>query len=93
MRIERIVYLSRSEPELPADAEFSRAEFDATILLRKSKGVFRGDLPTVGQVARWIADLGGYTGKSSGGPFGAKVLSRGLDFIAPVAQLLTEREM
>ena len=48
----------------------------------------RGDLPTVAEVARWIADLGGYTGKSSGGPFGAKVLSRGLDCIAPVAQLL-----
>jgi hypothetical protein len=63
MRIERIVYLSRHDPELPADVEFSRAEIDAVILLRKPKGVRRGDLPTIGQVARWIADLGGYTGK------------------------------
>lgn len=93
MRIERIVYLSRQEPELPADAEFSRAEIDAAILLRKPKGVSRGDLPTVGEVSRWVADLGGYTGKSSGGPFGPKVLARGLDYIAPVAQLLAEREM
>lgn len=90
MRIERIVYLSRQEPDLPADVEFNRAEIDAVILLRRPKGVRRGDLPTVGQVARWIADLGGYTGKSSGGPFGQKVLARGLDYIAPVAQLLAQ---
>lgn len=93
MRIERIVYLSRQEPDLPADVEFSRPEIDAAILLRKPKGVKRGQLPTVAEVARWIADLGGYTGKSSGGPFGAKVLARGLDYIAPVAQLLAEKEM
>jgi hypothetical protein len=93
MRIERIVYLSRQDPDQPADIEFSRAEIDAVILLRKPKGVARGDLPTLGQLARWIADLGGYTGKSSGGPFGTKVLARGLDYIAPVAQLLTERDV
>lgn len=90
MRIERIIYLSRHDPDQPADIEFSRAEIDAVILLRKPKGVARGDLPTLGQVARWIADLGGYTGKSSGGPFGTKVLARGMDYIAPVAQLLAE---
>lgn len=93
MRIERIVYLSRQDPDLPADVEFSRAEIDAVILLRKPKGVRRGDLPTIGQAARWIADLGGYTGKSSGGPFGQKVLARGLDYIAPVAQLIAERDV
>ena len=92
MRIQRIVYLSRQQPELPADTEFSRAEIDATILLRRPKGFRKGDLPSLGEVARWLADLGGYTGPSSGGPFGAKVLARGLDYIAPVVQLLSRRE-
>lgn len=93
MRIQRIAYLSRQDPELPADTEFSRAEIDAVILLRKPKGVCRGALPSVGEVARWIADLGGYTGKSSGGPFGQKVLARGLHYIAPVSLLIAEGEM
>ena len=93
MRIERIVYLSRQEPDFPADLEFTRAEIDAVILLRRPKGVRRGDLPTLAQVSRWIADLGGYTGKSSGGPFGTKVIARGLDYIAPVAHLLSQGDV
>ena len=93
MRIQRIVYLSRQDPALPADTGFSRAELDAVILLGKPKGVQRGELPSLGEVARWRADLGGYTGTSSGGPFGQKVLARSLDYIAPVAQLLAEREL
>jgi hypothetical protein len=93
MRIQRGGYLSRQDPELPANTEFSRAQIDAVILLRKPKGVRCGALPSVGAVARWIADLGGYTGKSSGGPFGQKVLARGLHYIAPVSLLIAEGEM
>lgn len=63
-----------------------------TILLRGPKGFHKGDIPSLGAVARWLTDLGGYTGPSSGGPFGAKVLARGLDYIAPVVQLLSRRD-
>ena len=71
MRIQRLTYIARSTPDVPATVELAPVEIEATILLRKPSGVKRKDVPTLGQVVRWIADLGGYTGKSSGGPPGA----------------------
>jgi len=88
VRIERMIYLSRNEPDLSATVEFTQAEIDAVILVRRPKGVHPGESPSVGQVIRWIADLGGYTGKSSGGPPGSKVLARGMLRFQPVAEVL-----
>lgn len=93
MRLLRLTYLGRRRPELPATVELNRAEIDAVILLRKPKGIRRGSTPIVGDVVRWIAELGGYTGKSSGGPPGAIVLSRGLAQIRPVAQILAAADL
>lgn len=89
VRIERMMYLSRNEPEQPAEVAFSQAEIEAVRLLREPKGVSRGAHPTVGQVVRWVADLGGYTGKSSGGPPGTKVLTRGMLRIIDLADVLS----
>jgi hypothetical protein len=36
-------------------------------------------VPTIAQATRWIADLGGFTGKSSGGPPGSITIGRGLE--------------
>ena len=91
-RALRLTHLARETPDVPASAEFSRAEIDATILLksaRKPLGIAQGADPPLAHVVRWLADLGGYTGKSSGGPPGAIVIGRGLDRIAPVAIALT----
>lgn len=88
MRIERLKHLGRKTPDEPASVEFSREEIDAVILLREPKGYNMGDMPTVGQMVRWVADLGGYTGKSSGGPPGTVVLNRGLDYIASGVKVL-----
>jgi Transposase DNA-binding/Transposase Tn5 dimerisation domain len=81
-RIERIKHLSRSTPDVPAAVEFSAQEIRAVLLLRhgkKARDVLRSaPTPTLAQVTRWIADLGGYTGKSSGGPPGSITLARGL---------------
>lgn len=84
-RLERIKLLSRAEPDRSALEEFSRDEIDAAIALRKPKGVVPGATPTLGEVTRWIADIGGYTGKSSGGPPGIRVLSRGFDRVEAAA--------
>jgi len=93
MRIQRLTHLARTAPDEPATIEFSRAEIDATILLREPKGVERGDTPTVGDVVRWIADLGGFMGPSPKNKTatrrpGAIVIARGIERIAPVASLL-----
>lgn len=88
MRIERLTRLARTSPELPATAELTQAEIDAVILLKKPAGCRRGDIPSIASAVRWIADLGGYTGKSSGGPPGAIVIGRGLKRIEPVVVAL-----
>jgi hypothetical protein len=93
MRILRLTYLARTQPDLPATVELSRTEIEAVIRLRKPKGVTRDATPTIGDATRWLADLGGYTGKSSGGPPGAIVIARGLADIRPVVQLLDDQEL
>lgn len=95
MRIQRLTHLARTDPDAPATIELSRAEIDAAILLRKPKGVQRGKTPTIAEVVRWIADLGGFMGPSPANKTakrqpGAIVIGRGLDYIAPVATLLAE---
>lgn len=87
-RIERLKRLSREQPELPATEELSRDEIDAVITLGELRGCKPGDTPTIGEVVQAIARLGGYTGKSSGGPPGATVLSRGLADVAVAAKVL-----
>jgi hypothetical protein len=89
MRLHRLTYLARNMPDLPATVEFSEAEVQAILMLRKPRTKPRGT-PCIGDAVRWVADLGGYTGKSSGGPPGAIVIARGLRRIEPVAQLLAE---
>jgi Transposase DNA-binding len=94
VRIERIKQLSRETPELPASEEFSPAEIKAVILLRfgkrgKAKLVSPPQAPTIAQLTLWIAELGGYTGRtSSGGPPGSIVIARGLESVRAAAQAL-----
>lgn len=81
-RIERLKLLSRKEPERPATDEFSPVELRALKLLRfgktANKAAHRATVPTLTEATTWIAELGGYTGKSSGGPPGSVTLGRGL---------------
>jgi hypothetical protein len=93
MRVERLKYLARHEPEQPATAELSAAEIQAIVAL-KGKDVPKdyrpGHTPTIAQAVRWIAELGGYTGaKSSGGPPGTIVIARGLQNVQIAALALT----
>lgn len=87
MRILRLTYLGRHQPHLPATVELDPTEVDAVVLLRMpSKKA--APHPTIGEVTLWIAELGGYTGKSSGGPPGALVIARGLARVEPVVKVL-----
>lgn len=92
IRTERIKHLARSSPDLPASTELSLAEIRALIILKrrqkKRTETVPSTMPTIGQAARWIADLGGYTGKSSGGPFGSVTLGRGLQRVIDAAEVV-----
>lgn len=92
VRIERIKLLSRKEPERPATDEFSPAELRAITLLRFEKVATQhfsnGIVPTLAQATLWLAQIGGYTGKSSGGPPGSVTLARGLREVATAVRTL-----
>lgn len=93
VRIERLKRLAREAPGLPADAEFSPHELAALLLLaHQGEAYAQRRVPTLGEAVLWLAELGGYTGKSSGGPPGSVVLRRGLDKLAPTAQALRFQE-
>nr|WP_235880176.1 IS4 family transposase [Polyangium aurulentum] len=91
-RIERIKLLARTDPSRPASIEFGPHEIAATLLMKqkykKRSEVISNSMPEIGQFTTWLAELGGYTGKSSGGPPGSVTIKRGLDFILPIAAAL-----
>lgn len=86
-RVEELKRLSREQPDRPASDTLSPDEIDATLLLRTPKSMPAGAL-TLSQLVRWIADLGGYNGKSSGGPPGSVVIARGLERVLLTAETL-----
>jgi hypothetical protein len=88
MRIERLRDLARNSPNEPATVELAAHELEALVWLRARKQPPSSDTPSIGDAVRWIAELGGYTGKSSGGPPGAATLGRGLQRLEPAALLV-----
>ena len=91
-RIERMKHLARTEPYRPATIEFTEDEIDAIMLLKtklkKKKEQIPTGIPTIEEVVRWIAELGGYTGKASGGPPGAVTIRRGMERLAMFVEAL-----
>ena len=92
VRVERIKLLARSEPQRPATDEFKPIELRAIALLRFGKQgkqrMAENPTPTIAEATLWLAQLGGYTGKSSGGPPGSIVLARGLQELASAVRTL-----
>lgn len=90
-RIEQLKLASRSTPDLRADDFYTRGEIDAVILLGSKhwKIPYKpGETPTLGELTRWIAYLGGYAGSRNSLPPGSTVIARGLERIESAAQLL-----
>ena len=91
MRAERLKHSSRESPDSPATNEFSPNELQALVLLKRkraSRTEVVDDNPTLATAVRWVADLGGYTGKSSGGPPGTITIARGLERLLMAAEVL-----
>ena len=90
MRVERLKYLARTQPEEPATSELSENEIQAIVTLKdkKPRDYDPEKIPTIAQAVRWIAELGGYTGKQSGGPPGTIVIGRGLRDVEIAARVL-----
>ena len=82
-RIERMKQLARTRPDAPATIEFSELELDVLIALKqkwkKKTETIPNVTPRMEDAVRWVAELGGYTGNSSGGPPGSVTIRRGLE--------------
>lgn len=82
VRTERLKNLARTAPAEPASIELSQDEIRVLVALKhriKNSVESVPDHPTIGQAVTWIAQLGGYTGKSSGGPPGSITIARGFE--------------
>jgi hypothetical protein len=94
VRAERLKHLSRQQPDAPATVELSAHEIRALLLLKrrwkKRTETVPDAIPSMQQAVRWLADLGGYTGKSSGGPPGAITIGRGLAKVRAAAEVIEE---
>ena len=91
-RTERLKTLARASPDQPASVDLSPYEVRALLLLKnrqkKRTEVIPKTAPSIGQAVLWIAELGGYTGKSSGGPPGSVTIGRGLARVLIAAEVL-----
>lgn len=102
-RVERLKHLARQEPDAKASTEISADEHRALVALveaemnkppvaggrrQKTYVVSSYTSITIHEVVDWIARLGGYTGKSSGGPPGSSTIGRGLEQVIQAARLL-----
>jgi hypothetical protein len=90
----RFTHLGRHSPDLPVQVEFDENELDALLDLSDLPPSTANNL-TIGRALLLVAELGGYTGKSSGGPPGVLVVARGLkklDVVAHAYRIRSKRQ-
>ena len=85
VRIMRLSYLARNTPDAPASTEFDSVEMMVLHALNP-KAPIKVSLQTA---VTWLANLGGYTGKSSGGPPGPIVIGRGFEQLNAMVHVAT----
>lgn len=82
-RVERLKHVSREHPDKPASEELTPEELQVLVVAARTVKKRAERLPTtsmtMAEATEWIARLGGYTGKSSGGPPGSITIGRGLE--------------
>ena len=91
VRLLQLRDASRLQPAAPASEWFTPLEVEATVLLRQPRDHSPLAPPTLGRMVRWIAELGGYTGRSSGGPPGITVIRRGWEKVAVAVEVLARQ--
>ena len=92
-RIERLKYLARNEPDQPADIELEPIEIEALLVERRARvgrHVKLPKKPKIGEITRWIAEMGGWMGEKTSGPPGSVTIARGLHVLAIYASALVD---
>ena len=78
-RVMYLMRLGRTCPDLPADLVFDPLEWKSSYLLGKKQ--FPDDIPTINEVIRNLALLGGFLARKSDGELGAKSIWQGFQRI------------
>lgn len=76
-RLHWLTYINRTDPNQPCTVVLTTPEWQALYLRTHKTSAFPKKLPTVHQVIRWIAQLGGFLGRKSDGEPGITVIWRG----------------
>jgi hypothetical protein len=79
-RIEHIKKLSRESPQAPCTVAFEEREWQALIVLRNPAHPLPSIAPSMHQMTRWTAELGGFLGGKNQNP-GSTTLGRGLQHL------------
>jgi hypothetical protein len=77
-RIEHIKKLARTQPQAPCTIAFDEHEWQAVFALQRPKLLLPSTPPSVREITRLIAELGGFLGRKSDGEPGSITLARGL---------------
>ena len=88
-RILWATLLGRTAPDLPCTVLLTTVEWQARSCRIQQTTLLPSRLPTVGQVVRWLAELGGYLARASDGPPGPTVLWRGFRHLADLTTRYT----
>lgn len=70
-------YLSRIDSHLPCTVVMTESEWKALYCFIYKTALLPLEVPTLGQTTTWIAQLGGFLGRSADGPPGVKTLWQG----------------
>lgn len=76
-RLQWLTYINRTDPDAPCTHILTTVEWQALYLRIHKTTKFPATVPTVRQVIRWIAQLGGFLGRKSDGEPGITVIWRG----------------
>jgi hypothetical protein len=79
-RIEHIKKLSRESPQAPCTVAFDEQEWQALFVLRNPAQPLPSIAPSMHQMTRWTAELGGFLGGKNENP-GSTTLGRGLQHL------------
>lgn len=86
-RIMQLAYQSRSHPDASCEVVLTRAQWQVLYVLLHKASPLPGKPPTLSEVVRWIARLGGHLGRKSDGPPGVKTTWLGYQRVLDAANV------
>ena len=84
-RIEHIKRLSRQKPQAPCTVAFEEHEWQALLAYKRPDQPLPSTPPSVREITRLTAELGGFLGRKGDGEPGSTTLARGLQRLRDIA--------